>query len=673
LKKYGTEVDLKYWSDSKVVLTWIRQDNNWGTFINNRVAEIRNLTRICDCKFVSGTENPADLPSGGCNARKLAQSRWLIGPCWLHDEQLWPVETAEMNLVSNLNAADAVNTGSTAAWYIQYTEFEKNVRLVAHHLQPHNSGKFSVDDLKLAELELWKYVQRDCNVSERMGRLSLTLNGDGLYCVKTRLMNCDELKDLHNPVYLPSNHTLVLQYIMKVHLRHGHAPEGVMICKLRKFFWIPAIRQTVRNVLRKCLKCARFTAKKVQVPIAPLPTDRLLAERCFEVTGVDLGGPLLLKDGNKVWFVIFTCAVFRAVHLELVSSLSTKMFIMALRRFISRRNRPVTIYSDQGTNFVGLDNSMADLNWREIEAETAVDRIQWKFNPPTAPWWGGWWERLVGITKQLLKCNLGRESVDFEELSTVLCDIEYVMNQRPLTKHIGSKDEFGILTPQMFLTLSAKISIDKEQDSMKGKNQDQGVAAPDLDQLDARRISQQFDTRKLIMNRLRERFVNEYLAELVEFAKKIPKSEIKVGDLVLVGSDNQARVYWPIAKVTTLVPGKDGICRLAFVRVKIGKQIKEIMRPVQRLYPLELDTSITEGVNLNEILQFTESHPAETGTDHHPPEVGDDRRKPVETEEVIGESPIEETQRSTRGRLIKKPQRLIELFNGLTIIDEEEA
>jgi len=91
--------------------------------------------------------------------------------------------------------------------------------------------------------------------------------------------------------------------------------------------------------------------------------------------GVDLAGPLFLKDGSKVWIVLFTCAVYRAVHLELVKSLSTEAFLYSLRRFISRRGRPNTIYSDNGTNFHGSDNLFKKLNWEEMENFSGIKRI----------------------------------------------------------------------------------------------------------------------------------------------------------------------------------------------------------------------------------------------------------------------------------------------------------
>ena len=93
-----------------------------------------------------------------------------------------------------------------------------------------------------------------------------------------------------------------------------------------------------------------------------LPINRVRDARIFEVVGVDFAGPLFLRRGGKSWVCIFTCAVYRAVHPELASSLSTEEFLQCLRRFIARRGRPYTICSDNGTNFAGASNAFEGLN-----------------------------------------------------------------------------------------------------------------------------------------------------------------------------------------------------------------------------------------------------------------------------------------------------------------------
>ncbi|GFW38361.1 integrase catalytic domain-containing protein [Trichonephila clavipes] len=101
-------------------------------------------------------------------------------------------------------------------------------------------------------------------------------------------------------------------------------------------------------------------------------------------------------------------------------------------RFIARRGRPRIIYCHNGTNLSGAFNDLAKLDWHKISNETSTQKIVWKFIPPSAAWWGGWWERLVRIIKELLRRSLGKSILSYEELSTVICDCEFLINSRPL-------------------------------------------------------------------------------------------------------------------------------------------------------------------------------------------------------------------------------------------------
>jgi hypothetical protein len=83
--------------------------------------------------------------------------------------------------------------------------------------------------------------------------------------------------------------------------------------------------------------------------------------------------------------------------------LNTEAFLNAFERFITIRGRPCTVYSDNGTNFVGAVNLFNKLNWNAVETAANTKQIKWIFNPPTAAWWGGWWERLIRTVKDLLK------------------------------------------------------------------------------------------------------------------------------------------------------------------------------------------------------------------------------------------------------------------------------
>ena len=159
-------------------------------------------------------------------------------------------------------------------------------------------------------------------------------------------------------------------------------------------------------------------------------------------------GSLLVKYGHvrkptliKTYICVFVCLAVKAIHLELVSNLSTEAFLSCLRRFISRRGLPTLVWSDNGTNFVGAEMEVKEL-YRFLQREDTQQsnsrfltdqRIEWKFNPTHSPHFGGLWEAAVKSIKHHLKRVTCEVKLTFEETTTVLSQIEACLNSRPLT------------------------------------------------------------------------------------------------------------------------------------------------------------------------------------------------------------------------------------------------
>jgi hypothetical protein len=150
----------------------------------------------------------------------------------------------------------------------------------------------------------------------------------------------------------------------------------------------------------------------------------------------------------------------KAIHLELVGDLTTVSFLAALERFISRRGKPQLMLSDNGTNFVGARSELEALhNQFQSEAQKlaiatyCADRsIQWKFIPPRSPHFGGLWESGVKSVKFHLKRIVGGQGTfDYEELYTILCRIEGILNSRPITPASSDTRDLEPLTPGHFL------------------------------------------------------------------------------------------------------------------------------------------------------------------------------------------------------------------------------
>ncbi|XP_042904038.1 uncharacterized protein [Parasteatoda tepidariorum] len=158
-----------------------------------------------------------------------------------------------------------------------------------------------------------------------------------------------------------------------MHKTSLHAGLQIMLSRVREKYWICGARRLMKKIISQCTICLRFKAKHLETPPASLPKDRIINSAAFQITGIDYAGPLYLKN---------------------VQNLSTHAFLNALRRFIARRGRVYTIYTDNGTNFHETNNKLRELNWEEIQDSSSIHRINWKFIPPSSAWWGGFWERM---------------------------------------------------------------------------------------------------------------------------------------------------------------------------------------------------------------------------------------------------------------------------------------
>ncbi|XP_011867599.1 PREDICTED: uncharacterized protein LOC105561856 [Vollenhovia emeryi] len=217
-----------------------------------------------------------------------------------------------------------------------------------------------------------------------------------------------------------------------------------------------------------------------------------------------------------------------------------------------------------------MSNLLRQVNWKKISRYCATNEVEWYFNPPSAAWWGGWWERLIRILKDLLKRILGRTSVNYEEMNTILCDCEAVINSRPLTYMTEEASGTAAITPAIFLR-------DIQEDGV-----------PDMDQISKSHLSKSLRYRQRLKEELRKQFRIQYLGQLSQRNKnKHTATSFSVGDVVLVANDLQKRLNWPMAGIKECYPGKDGQIRVVRLKTADG----ELTRPIQKLIPLEMEFS----------------------------------------------------------------------------------
>lgn len=305
--------------------------------------------------------------------------------------------------------------------------------------------------------------------------------------------------------------------------------------------------------------------------MSDLPKERVLPDVApFTDVGVDYFGPLDVKRGRTIlkrYGVIFTCLSSRAVHLEVSHSLDTDSCINAVRRFICRRGPVESIRSDNSTNFVGakkeLKRALAALNQSKMERTLAQEGIKWSFNTPAASHQGGVWERLIRSVRSVLTSVVGQQILDDEGLQTLMCEVEAILNDRPITTVSDDSNDLEALTPNHILLL-------------KGKP----ILPPGLFKPSDVYIKRRWRQVQYIAELFWKRWTSEYLLVMQERQKWArPKRNFSPGDIVIIADATAPRGSWMMGRVLSTTSDSKGLVRS--VRVQTKTSILE--RPVTKL------------------------------------------------------------------------------------------
>ena len=234
---------------------------------------------------------------------------------------------------------------------------------------------------------------------------------------------------------------------------------------IRQRFWILNSMNLIKSVVHKCISCFRHRPILMRQIMGTLPKHRVQPARPFIHSGVDFCGPVYIhyklrgKRPQKAYIAVFVCFATKAVHLEVVSDLTTEAFIGCLKRFIARRGYCKQIYCDNATNFVGARRELADLrklflsktHEENVHQFCAEDNINFTHIPPRSPHFGGLWEAAVKSAKNLLYRTIQNASLTHEEMVTLVSQIEAILNSRPITAISSDPSDFNALTPGHFL------------------------------------------------------------------------------------------------------------------------------------------------------------------------------------------------------------------------------
>ena len=623
-KQIREELDLPinrvvFWTDSTIVLRYIRNTSKrFQTFVANRLQTIHDASSPSQWRHVPTKLNPADLASRGIKMGNKEQGKqdmqfWLKGPKFLWREyQSWPEQPIDLPDVDDTDrevkriradvGAIQASAGSvpecvsrlihrpscwyrlrkSVAWLLRFKKYLscRSGRVPDFVLR---RGPLTVEEIDRAADELVKITQRDASINNqsikgRYAKLNPVICED-IVRVGGYLNNSTLPEESKHPVILPYDHHVTKLIVRYYHINQGHAGTSQTLAAIRQKYWIIKGPSTVKRIINDCKACRRRNHPAGGQIMAPLPTARVTpGETPFSSVGVDYFGPLKVKYRRgtvKRYGCVFTCLAIRAIHIEIAHDLSTDSFIQAVCRFVSRRGPPKELFSDNGTNFRGAESEVKQMlqKWNQARILDRLRKqgIQWHFSPPSASHTGGVWERMIRTIRKNMRALIGDRIVDDETLLTVMCEVEKMINDRPLTRQCDDPRDLSPLTPNTLLLGYRNQSSSPTTLSW--------ICHPRQKWKEAQRLADMFWGR----------WLKEYLPSLQERQKWLsPKRNLTRGDIVLMVKEDSPRGQWPLAVVEETFPGNDGHVRRVTIRTANQSRYQ---RDVRKLCLLERSES----------------------------------------------------------------------------------
>ena len=612
------------WCDSTTALQWIREaPSAWKTYVGNRVSQIHEHFGKESWRYVPTDENPADVATRGIFAQELSQSSsWFTGPAFLEEStKIWPENivvkklTAEAKLEEKVHIPFSLITQSSEVLeqiFLNDRSFWFNLRVLAQIYRfAAKTGKYDYFDISspfitLREqdhvMDCWvRNVQADGfpNALECLKKKG-TLTDKALLQLQPFIDEDSEIikvggrlhvavlpDESKHPPILPAKNKFVERYVLALHKAHCHAGPSTLLSILRTQFWLMKSRSEVKRIIRQC-NCYRFRAKPFEQRVAPLPEERVRPAPSFLYVGMDYAGPFecFEKRGRrtisfKVWALIFTCCTSRACHIEVVRRMNADACVNAIQRVISRRGLMRVIFCDNFSTFSNVNKEIKklyeNLDWRRVRTlfMEIPQPIEFRFQAPLAPWWGGHFERHVQSLKKVLRVTLGNQRVGFDEMLTLMTQAEGMINSRPLTAVSQDPRDPLPITPA-HLTIARGIRQVPDNLTRDDLEDDTAVL---------------WHRRQRLHTQLWARWVKEYLLHLQPFSKWLSDGrEPKVGETVLIGDVHKSRLDWPLATVKELHPShRDGRTRMVTLEryEPYKKKLVTLRRDIRHIYKLE--------------------------------------------------------------------------------------
>ena len=634
--KFTKSNNVYLWSDARVVLDWLNSPEINSTFVHRRVVDIRNLCANAHIRHVSSSFNPADIITRNVSAveKFMENELWWHGPPWLTlPITQWPKEEFVYNLnpkfkespIVNINCAIinsiescvpevSVETplksrevdSSFFNKYFSESNFNKgllSISFILHILYLKTKGKFP-SDFKESNLSFFNYAKVQCiKLMQRQHfkfELELLKAGKeitsgpckdyGLTVDELGILRCGGyrhrlLDPVHplGPILVAPFSPFVQSYIKHLHFHSNCCSKNYTLNKVKREMHGPNIRDVTFKIVRDCYTCkvARSEALKFGYPASTgLPHYRWQFIAAFASCGVDLAGPYLVKKDmtvKKVWVVVFTCLVTRFSYFVPVCDLTVTTFMRAFKELCSRHSTPLVVVSDNATNLTAASKILNMIMEKIKKDETNKLNIDWRFIPVKAPWFGGIYERIIGLMKRELKKLTNGTSFTYSEFCDHLLEVEKILNDRPL-QAVGDSE---VITPSVLVY---------------GKKLDDhtNFSTYHIDSIlqDTKALRNNLPKIYRVNQRKREKFWTAFQAEyldMLKFKRGVNESGCggripEVGDIVMV-HDYDVRVKPRRALILEVLNSEDGLVRKC--RVRIGKH--ESIRPLTSFRDLELN------------------------------------------------------------------------------------
>uniref|UniRef100_A0A2A4IUY1 Integrase catalytic domain-containing protein n=1 Tax=Heliothis virescens TaxID=7102 RepID=A0A2A4IUY1_HELVI len=614
---------IKYWSDSSIVLAWIKTEPyKLNSFVANRVSKIRNLTNITEWNWVPSFDNPADILSRGTTAEKLVSSKlWWEGPLWLcKPSEEWPKFTGrnqddklpelKHTNVTRCHLSHTQSNHSVVQKLLsQWSDITKIVRIFAYirryiyncgHKNAKVTGWLTTSEIIKSMESLVKCAQIDSFPIEYellQNKQDLPKNSklaslkpfyeNGVIRIGGRIGLSHYNFDKKHPLLLHSTHILTKLIMIREHQRLLHAGAQLLLSSVRERFWPIKGKILANKIVRECVTCFRAKPNTTEPVMGDLPNSRVNPSPPFYTSGLDYAGPFILRDRRgrgyttyKSYIGIFVCFATKAVHFELITSLRTEAFLAALRRFSARRGVPREIVSDNGTTFKGASSDLKELydfvkNYTaDLTTTCANQGIDWKFIPVYTPHMAGLAEAAVKSCKHHLKRVLGQSLLTYEEFSTILIQIESILNSRPLCPiPLAETQDIQVLTPAHFLIGRTPVSL------------------PDYEYHDVptNRLNH-YQHLQQMQQGFWKRWSRDYIGLLQERTKwrSSRGPRLAEGTIVVIKDDRLPPCQWSLARIVKVHAGHDGIVRVATMKTNRGI----IKRSFNNICPLPIEDNL---------------------------------------------------------------------------------